>query len=266
MYRSVESSWPRWGSSWLRWFGIFVAFTATAQAQTASPQAPAATTSEHRAPKSSREALQERGIGVDPDSLMKALSHSEPEVRRLAAMRLGTDNVRSATPALKSALQKETDSGVTLSMMGSLFRLAPRSGESYVVGLCQDPALGAQVNLAVANALTTVDAAQAARACAPTLEAWVTKSSPNPDDAANALTALASLQSKLDEDTVVRLRKQSIAFLAGQEFGRRIAAIEWLSRDRSAEAQKALEQAMDTEKDPALRDLMKHIVNSRPAK
>ena len=35
---------------------------------------------------------------------------------------------------------------------------------------------------------------------------------------------------------------------------------------RSAEAQKALEQAMDTEKDPALRDLMKHIVNSRPAK
>lgn len=266
MYRSVESSRLRWGSSWLRWFGIFVAFTATAQAQTASPQSPATTTSEHRAPKSSREALQERGIGVDPDSLMKALSHSDPEVRRLAAMRLGTDNVRSATPALKSALQKETDSGVTLSMMGSLFRLAPRSGESYVVGLCQDSALGAQVNLAVANALTTLDAAQAARACAPTLEAWVTKSSPNPDDAANALTALASLQSKLDEDTVARLRKQSIAFLSGNDFGRRIAAIEWLSRDPSEGARAALANALDHETDPALRDLMKHVMESRTRK
>jgi len=206
MYRCVGSRWLRRGSSWLRWCGIVVAFTTTAQAQIASPQASAPTTQEHRAPKSSREALQERGVGVDPDSLMKALSHSDPEVRRLAAMRLGTDNVRSATPALKSALQKETDSGVTLSLMGSLFRLAPRSGETYVDGLCQDPALGIQVNLAVANALTTLDVAQASHACASTLEAWVTKSSPNPDDAANALTALASLQSKLDEETVARLR------------------------------------------------------------
>jgi hypothetical protein len=70
---------------------------------------PLANTQVNVQPKSSRQALLELGIGVDPASLKAALKNQDPYIRSLAAMRLATDRITNAIPDIESALATETD-------------------------------------------------------------------------------------------------------------------------------------------------------------
>ena len=213
--------------------------------------------------KTSREALLEKGIGVDPKSLIEALSNPDAEIRGLAAMRLATDHISSGVPALRNAIPNESDQLAGFRMAMSLASLDPESGEPYVISLCQNVALGAAQNINAANVLSDLDPIAAVRSCGPTLEAIIEKRASAPDEAARALSSLARLQPKLADASAVKLRKISIELLSSKEYSLRFAAITWLTHDESDEARRAILRASDSEKDPGLRSTLRHSMESR---
>ena len=213
--------------------------------------------------KTSREALLEKGISVDGQSLVIALKNSDPEIRGLAAMRLATDHIVMSSADLKTALLAETNVQASVRMAGSLFQLSPADGEPYVVSLCQNVTLSPIANISAARVLSDLDPTTSANSCGPTLEHLVNDSSVSPDDAANALSILTDLRTKLSEDFKQRVRKASIQLLTSKEFSLRAASIRWLGRDGSPEALSALSRATSTESNPALQTMMRHATTSQ---
>jgi hypothetical protein len=209
-----------------------------------------APTDETFRPKTSRQALQEMGIGIDPPSLKAALDNSDPFVRGLAAMQLATSKITTAAPDIERALGRETNPYTQLKMAGSLFQLSPSQGLPYMISLCQGPRVGKDIMLNAALGLVILDRqGPPASACVPQLMTFLNQDS-DAFHQANALSILTSYRSQLPLATWNEIRALSIRFLSSSNFGLKAAAVRALKADGSTEAQAALQKAAATDPNP----------------
>src|SRR6202167_3048565 len=73
---------------------------------------------------SSEEGLASHGLtDLSEESLIAALSHSDPQVRTIAAMKLAEDHHDDAAPAIRSALSREQDLKAQIGFSQALWEL-----------------------------------------------------------------------------------------------------------------------------------------------
>lgn len=214
--------------------------------------------------RSSRQVLEERGLGTDPTSLKVALKSSDAYIRGVAAMELATDSITDAIPDMESALATETDRMTRIKLTGSIAMLQPKDDNNIAIKTCRNSALDQKELIGAAQAAILFLPAVAVSACVPNLM-MILKDSINPWNQAAALSWLTSIPffSKLPEPTKTELRSIEMAFLSSSESTRKMAAIQALSINSSKEARDALAKAAETETDPGFLHLMEDVVKKK---
>ena len=87
------------------------------------------------------EALQKHGVKLTVPELVQALKSTDPEVRWLAAVKLGQDNVGEAVPAIRDALRSEPDPITRVNVASSLARFGEAEGFDSLIDVCLNPGM-----------------------------------------------------------------------------------------------------------------------------
>ncbi len=90
---------------------------------------------------------------LSEESLIAALSHSDPHVRTVAAMKLAEDHHDDAAPAIESALSREQDLNAQIGLSEALWGLHDNYGIAHLHAMCADSSLSFIILITVIDAL-----------------------------------------------------------------------------------------------------------------
>jgi len=90
---------------------------------------------------------------LSEESLIAALSHSDPHVRTTAAMKLEEDHRDDAAPAIESALSREQDLNAQIGLSEALWGLHDDHGIAHRHAMCRDSSLSFITLISVVDAL-----------------------------------------------------------------------------------------------------------------
>jgi hypothetical protein len=100
------------------------------------------------------EGLASHGLSdLSEQSLIAALSHSDPHVRTMAAMKLAEDHHDDAAPAIESALSREQDLNTQIGLSEALWGLHDSYGIAHLHAMCADSSLSFSTLISVIDAL-----------------------------------------------------------------------------------------------------------------
>jgi len=101
-----------------------------------------------------KEGLASHGLtDFSAPSLIAALSHSDPQVRTMAAMKLAEDHPGEAAPAIESALSREQDLNAQIGLSQALWALHDDHGIAHLHAMCKDSSLSFTTLISVVDAL-----------------------------------------------------------------------------------------------------------------
>jgi len=101
-----------------------------------------------------KEGLASHGVtDLSTPSLVAALSHSDSQVRTMAAMKLAEDHRDDAVPAIKFALSREQDLKVQIGLSEALWSLHDDYGVAHLHAMCTDSSLSFPTLTSVVDAL-----------------------------------------------------------------------------------------------------------------
>ncbi len=212
-------------------------------------------------PPSVQEQLAQHGIGKDKQSLLGALRNSDPEVRILAALRLGAYDVAAmrsdALPALVEALQAESAPLPAAAMATTLGMLGDPRGVAVLERMCFDPGIGPRIKLQVARDLLVLKSEK----CVDPILALVFRQDDKNEEWATldgVIGLLPELQrfhylTANQNERIVEIARRG---LAASNSGTRIFAAWVRGRMIDASAAADLLNAIALERDPGVRDGM----------
>jgi HEAT repeat protein len=204
-----------------------------------------------------QEILQNAGVALTPEALVKALGHSSGYVRRSAAWMLGEQHATGAIPALERVLGDDF-ANARLAAAGSLLMMQDRAGAAVLEqGLKSeriDVVAEAALQFARASDTRGVDELAA--------RLRDSKSENVRAVAADTLGSLAKMVAAARD----RIRTElTTALVSDTSAAVRLAAASRLREDHSAEVHAAFAKAAVTEQDSVLRGIVEDYLTRGPA-
>ena len=194
--------------------------------------------------------LRSRGILPDEASLENALLNVDPEVRILAALKLGDEKNTSAVAAIEAALKKEKMPEVKIQLAFALAELGDSEGLRALTSFCGDQSQSSSIRLGAAQDLLRFGNTL----CFQNVLAIV--SDPKQDSAtvAQAAAVLGEYQRLVKNDSAVL--KPLVKLLDSADPTVRIAASQALRHVGATTMMPALQAAIEREKDEGARAQM----------
>lgn len=201
-------------------------------------------------PQSVIDRLRQHGIAVDEQSLLLALSNSDPQIRSLAATQLGAQRTNNALSGLKDALNTESDGSVKSDIAASVARLGDTTGIASLRATCDERNIDADVRLRAARHLQDLGDDY----CYGMVER-ITEVASDPDIRVKGIYMLTSELNyrKHDQGRVMILLAKS---LEDSAINVRLTASDRLSHLGGSTAEALLKRAISGEVDPSVRSSM----------
>lgn len=200
-----------------------------------------------------KEDLASHGLtDLSEESLIAALSHSDPHVRTVAAMKLAEDHHDDAAPAIESALSREQDLNAQIGLSEALWSLHDDHGIAHLRAMCTDSSLSFINLISVIDALGLTHSP--AGMCADTFFAAMSRST-EPGEIAMGETRLSVIYCDSTADQAHRILTTLRLYLADrkQEAGIRLEASSALADIGTPECADAIRAAISQEQNPDYR-------------
>lgn len=204
-------------------------------------------------PQTPADVLRSKGITDQSEqSLIAALTNSDPEIRNLAANTLAQSHLDDAAPAIESALSREQVVHAQIGLSQALWSLHDDKGEAHLHLMCTDSSLKFMNLVSVIDALKLTSLPTSG--CAETFLAAFTRTK-EPNEIAMGTTRLAALY----RDSTPDQRRRIIATLRvliadeKQEGSIRLNASQALSDIGTPECAAAIRTAIAQEPNPDFR-------------
>jgi hypothetical protein len=199
------------------------------------------------------EVLASHGVtDLSEASLIATLSHSDPQVRVIAAMKLGEDHHDDAVPAIESALSREQDLHAQIGLSEALWELHDDKGIAHLTAMCTDSSLGFSILNSVVDALQLTRTP--AGVCAETFFAAMGRTK-EPGDIAMGTTRLSVIYCDCTPEQARRILTTLRFYLANreQEASIRLEASQALANIGTPECAEAIRAAISQEQNPDYR-------------
>jgi hypothetical protein len=200
-----------------------------------------------------KEGLASHGLtDVSEESLIADLSHRDPQVRTLAAMKLAEDHHDDAASAIKSALSREQDLNAQIGMSEALWGLHDDHGIAHLHAMCADSSLKFSSLISVIDALSVTHSPTGA--CAETFFAGMGRVK-EPEEIAMGETRLSVLYCDCTPELARRILVTLRLYLADrkQEPQIRLEASQALANIGTPECAEAIRAAISQEQNPDYR-------------
>jgi HEAT repeat protein len=194
--------------------------------------------------------LREHNVALTKDSLVRALTNSNGDVRYLAAMKLAEDHDTEAIAAIRSALAVETLPRSRVNISLALGLLGDTVGINELKKLCDDPAFVSEFRLYAVRYLFDLHSQDVK--CLEATEAIVSKTTGKFGDRITALSLLPLFEN-LSSEQSAKVLQLVINSLSDSEPVVRIAASQALVSLGNPKGVTNLEAALEREKDDAVR-------------
>jgi hypothetical protein len=204
-------------------------------------------------PRSFAEGLASYGVtDLSEASLIAALSHSDPKVRTIAAMKLAEDHHDDAAPAIESALSREQDVNAQIGLSQALWALHDNHGIAHLHAMCTDSSLSFMTLISVIDALSFHHSP--AGVCAETFFAAMGRSK-EPGEIAMGETRLSVIYCDSTPEQARRILTTLRLYLADgkQEASIRLEASAALADIGTSECAEAIRAAISQEQNPDYR-------------
>ena len=202
------------------------------------------------------EALASHGVtDLSEASLIAALSHSDPQVRTIAAMKLAEDHRGDAAPAIESALSREQNLTAQIGLSQALWGLRDDHGVAHLHAMCMDSSLSFITLISVIDALRNTRSP--AGVCAETFFAAMGRSK-EPGEIAMGETRLSVIYCDSTPNQERRILTTLRLYLADpkQEAGVRLEASQALADIGAPECAEAIRTAISQEQNPDYRTFL----------
>jgi hypothetical protein len=203
--------------------------------------------------RSFAEVLASHGVtDLSEESLISALSNSDPEVRSVAAMKLAEDHHDDAAPAVESALSREQDLNAQIAISKGLWGLHDHKGIAHLHAMCTNPSLKFMTLISVIDALSIPHSPTGV--CAETFFAAM-GSSKEPAEIAAGTTRLSVIYRDATPVQALRILTTLRLLLADtkQEADVRLEASQALAEIGTPECAAAIRTAISQEENPDIR-------------
>ena len=199
-------------------------------------------------PPTLRQLLTTRNINLTESSLVEALRNPDPEVRSLAALVLAEDKARDTLPAIQEALQSEKVPQTKTNIALALAELGEQKGFATLESMCGNRDVPAYLRGYATIYMLDLHHESCLGAIFEVLQS-------DSDTRALALSQLPKF-SNVSEDEAQRIVTVTLAALADVAPSVRISASAALSRLAPSTAISALETALATEQNAAVKSQM----------
>jgi hypothetical protein len=199
------------------------------------------------------EGLASHGLtDLSEESLIAALSHSDPQVRTIAAMKLAEDHHDDAASAIRSALSREQDLKAQIGFSQALWELHDDYGIAHLHTMCVDSSLSFSTLISVVDALRLTHSP--AGICAETFFAAMGRAK-EPGEIAMGETRLSVIYCDSTPEQARRILMTLRLYLADrkQEAGIRLEASQALADIGTPECAEAIRAAISQEQNPDYR-------------
>jgi HEAT repeat protein len=203
--------------------------------------------------RSFAEDLASHGVtDLSEESLISALSNSDPEVRSVAALKLAEDHHDDAAPAVESALSREQDPNAQIAISEGLWGLHDDKGIAHLHAMCANPSLKFTTLISVIDALSITRSP--AGVCAETFFAAMGRTK-EPGEIAAGTTRLSVIYRDATPSQALRILTTLRSLLAdtGQEADIRLEASKALAEIGTPECAAAIRSAISQEQNPDIR-------------
>ena len=189
---------------------------------------------------------------LSEESLISALTHSDPEVRSAAAMKLAEDHHDDAAPAVESALSREQDLNVQIALAEGLWGLHDGKGIAHLHAMCTNSSLKFTTLISVIDALGITHSPSGV--CAETFFAAMGRSK-EPGEIAAGTTRLSVIFRDATPEQARRILTTLQLLLADtkQEADIRLEASQALANIGTPECAEAIRAAISEEQNPDIR-------------
>lgn len=190
------------------------------------------------------ESLASHGLtDLSEESLLAALSSSDPQVRTLAAMKLEEDHREDAAPAIESVLSREQDLKAQIGLSEALWGLHDDHGIAHLRTMCTDSSLNFITLISVLDALRLTHSP--AEVCAETFFSAMNHSK-EPGEIAMGETRLPVIYCGSTPENMRRILTTLRLYLAdrSQEAGVRLEASQALADIGTPECAEAIRAAI----------------------
>jgi hypothetical protein len=199
------------------------------------------------------EVLASHGVtDLSEESLISALTNSDPHVRIVAAMKLAEDHHDDAAPAVESALSREQDLNAQIGLSEALWGLHNDKGIAHLHAMCTDSSLKLTTLISVVDALRLTHSP--AGVCAETFFAAM-GSAKEPGEIAMGETRLSAIYCDSTPEEARRIMMTLKLYLADrkQEAQVRLEASQALADIGTPECADAIRAAISQEQNPDYR-------------
>ena len=197
-----------------------------------------------------KEGLVSHGLtDLSEESLIAALSHSDPHVRTMAAIKLEEDHHDDADPAIESALSREQDLNTQIGLSEALWGLHDDHGIAHLHAMCRDSSLSIITLISVVDALERIHSP--ANVCAETFFTAMGHSK-EPGEIAMGETRLSVIYCDSTPEQARRILMTLRLYLADrkQEPEVRLEASQALADIGTPECAEAIRAAISREQNP----------------
>jgi hypothetical protein len=208
------------------------------------------------------DSLRAKGIELTEPALISALRNPDPEVRSLAAMKLGEDHDSDAVPAVETALADEKVLKARIEISMALWSLHDPKGAASLREMCEDASLSIRTIVDVVQDLDVIGESSAP--CAGRLTSFL-ETHKDTDSRSIALSALPAVIRWAPKAQAARLTELVQAMLADNDPVVRMESGHLLAQIGSPSSAVALRDAIDRESDNGVRSsLQRDLLKLQP--